>query len=53
MCKNQAFDNDRKAMKLILLGFLIKWEIQGKTYSIYQETKETILDFSQGNVKVL
>ena len=40
LSKNQAFDNDRKAMKLILLGFFIKWETHGKRSPFIKKQKK-------------
>ena len=51
LSKQQALDSDPKAIQQInITGTL---EQQAKIFFIIQEAKETILDFSQGTVKVL
>ena len=53
LSKQQALDADTKVIQqMIFLGNLDRGE--GATlFFIIEEAKETILDFSQGNVKVL
>ena len=49
----QVLDADRRAMQQI--NFTANLEREGKTtmFFIIQEAKETVFEFSQGNVKVL
>ena len=51
--KQQALDADPRAIQQI--KFYIRFNRAGKTriYFILEEAKETLLDFSQGGVKVL
>ena len=51
--KQQAFDSDPKTIQQI--NFTANLDRAGNTrvYFILEEAKETILDFSQGSVKVL
>ena len=51
--KQQALDADPRAIQQI--NFTANLDRDGNTrvYFILEETKETILDFSQGTVKVL
>ena len=53
LSKQQALDADPKAIQQI--NFTANLDRAGNTriYFILEEAKETILDFSQGNVKVL
>ena len=52
-CKQQAIDADRKAIQQINFNLnLDRWE-NTRIYFILEEEKETVLDFAQGNVKVL
>ena len=53
LSKQQALDADPRAIQQI--NFTANLERAGNTrvYFILEETKETILDFSQGKVKVL
>ena len=51
--KQQALDADPKAIQQI--SFTVNLDRPGNTriYFILEEVKETVLDFSQGTVKVL
>ena len=51
--KQQALDSDRKAIQQI--NFTANLDRTGNTriYFIFEDAKETVLDFSQGTVKVL
>ena len=51
--KQQALDTDSRAIQQI--NFTANLDIAGNTrvYFFLEEAKETILDFSQGTVKVL
>ena len=51
--KQQALDSDRKAIQQI--DFTANLDRTGNTriYFIFEDAKETVLDFSQGTVKVL
>ena len=51
--KQQALDADRRAIQQI--NFTANLQRAGNTrvYFILEEAKETVLDFSQGTVKVL
>ena len=52
LCKQQALDADPKAIQQV--NFTANLYRDGNTtFFIIEETKETILDFSQGAVKVL
>ena len=53
LSKQQALDGDPKAIQQI--NFTANLDRNGDTtmFLIIEETKETILDFSQGTVKVL
>ena len=53
LSKQQALDSDPRAIQQI--NFTANLDIAGNTrvYFILEESKETILDFSQGTVKVL
>ena len=53
LSKQQALDSDPKAMQQI--NFTANLNRAGNTriYFILEEAKETVLDFSQGTVKVL
>ena len=53
LSKQQALDADPKAIQQI--NFTANLDREGNTriYFILEEAKETVLDFSQGNVKVL
>ena len=47
----QALDFDPRAIQQI--NFTANLDRAGNTFSIIEEAKETVLDFSQGTVKVL
>ena len=53
LSKEQALDADPKAIQQI--SFIANLDRAGNTriYLILEETKETVLEFSQGTVKVL
>ena len=53
LSKQQALDADPKAIQQI--NFVANLEREGNTtmFFIIEEAKETVLDFSQGTVKVL
>ena len=53
LSKQQALDADAKAKQQ--MNFTVNLDQEGNTtiFSIIEEAKETILDFSQGTVKVL
>ena len=53
LSKQQALDTDPRAIQQI--NFIANLDRAGNTraYFILEEAKETILDFSQGTVKVL
>ena len=53
LSKQQALDADPKAIQQI--NFTANLNIPGRTriYFIFEETKETVFEFSQGTVKVL
>ena len=48
----QALDVDPKAIQQINFTANLNWEGNTKMFFIIEEVKETILDFSQGNIKV-
>ena len=50
LSKQQALDSDPKAIQEI--NFIENLENQSAIFFITEETKETVLDFSQGTVKV-
>ena len=50
LSKQQALDADPKAIQQI--NFTGNLEQQTKIFFIIEEVEETVLDFSQGNVKV-
>ena len=53
LSKQQALDADSKAIQQS--NFTANWDRAGNTriYFILEEAKETVLDFSEGTVKVL
>ena len=51
--KQQALDSDRKAIQQINFTANLDRTENTKIYFILEEAKETVLDFSQGTVKVL
>ena len=50
LSKKEALYSDRKAIQQI--NFTGNLENQFKTFFIIEEAEETVLDFSQGSVKV-
>ena len=50
--KQQAFDADPKAIQQINFSGNLNPEQGTKIFFVIEEAKETILDFSQGTVKV-
>ena len=55
LSKQQALDDDPKAIQQINFTGNLAWQGNENTtmFFIIEETKETILDFSQGTVKVV
>ena len=53
LSKQQALDADPRAIQQINFTANLGREDYTRIYFIPEEAKETILDFSQGNVKVL
>ena len=53
LSKQQALDADPKAMQQIYFTGNLDSGSQTAMYFIIEEVKETILDFSQGTVRVL
>ena len=53
LSKQQALDADPRANQQINFTANVDGEANTRIYFILEETKETILDFSQGTVKVL
>ena len=53
LSKQQAFDADPKEIQKINFTTNIDRAGQTATYFIIEKTKETVLDFSQGIVRVL
>ena len=51
--KQQALDADPKAIQQINFTGNLDWAAGATMFFIIEEAKETILDFSQGTVKVL
>ena len=51
--KQQALDFDPKVIQQINFTRVLSWAENATMFSIIEETKETILDFSQGTVRVL
>ena len=51
ICIQQALDTNPRAIQQI--NFAGNLDCAGNTFFILEEAKETILDFSQGTVKVL
>ena len=51
LSKHQALDSDPKAIQQI--NFTGNLENESTIFFIVEEAKETVLDFSQGTVKVL
>ena len=51
LSKQQALDFDPKAIQQI--NFTANLDRAGNMFFIVEEAKETVLDFSQGTVKVL
>ena len=53
LSKQEALDADPRAIQLINFTANLDRAENTRVYFILQEAKETILDFSQGTVKVL
>ena len=53
LSKQQALDADPKAMQQINFNGNLSGNINRLIFFIIEEAKETILDFSQGTVKIL
>ena len=53
LSKQQAFDADPKAMQKINFTVNLDWDKGAAMFFIIEEANETILDFSQGTLKVL
>ena len=53
LSKQQVLDADPRAIQQINLLANLDREENTKIYFILEESKETVLDFSQGTVKVL
>ena len=53
LSKQQALDADPRAIQQINFTANLDREGNARVYFILEEAKETILDFSQGTVKVL
>ena len=53
LSKQQALDADPKAIQQINFTANLDRAGNTRTYFILEEAKETVLDFSQGTVKVL
>ena len=53
LSKQQALDSDPRAIQQINLTANLDRAGNTRFYFIFEEAKETILDFSQGTVKVL
>ena len=51
LSKQQALDADPRAIQQI--NFTANLDRAGNTFFIIEEAKKTVLDFSQGTVKVL
>ena len=53
LSKQQALDADPRAIQQINFTANLDRAVNTRVYFILEETKETILDFSQGTVKLL
>ena len=53
LSKQQALDADPKAIQQINFTPNLDWAGNTRTFFILEEAKETILNFSEGTVKVL
>ena len=55
LSKEQALDADPKAIQQINFTRILSWDWNPNTAMFFtiEEAKETVLDFSQGTVKVL
>ena len=53
LSKHQAHDSDPKAIQKINFTANPDWDGNTTVFFIIEEVKETVLDFSQGTVKVL
>ena len=52
LSKQEALDADPKAMQQINFTLNLDWGVGVTIFFIFEEAKETVLDFSQGTVKV-
>ena len=53
LSKQQRVDADPKAIQQINFTGNLDWAGNTKTFFIIEEVKETILDFSEGTVRIL
>ena len=53
LSKQQALDDDPKAIQQINFTANLDWVGNTRIYFILEEAKQTVLDFLQGTVKVL
>ena len=53
LSKEQALDADPKAIQQINFTGNLDWEQSATTFFIIEKANETVLDFSQGTLKVL
>ena len=53
LSKQKSLDADAKAIQLINFTGILDVNNNSLMFFIIEEVKETILDFSQGNIKVL
>ena len=53
LSKQQVLDADPKAIQQINFTANLDWENNKRLYFILEDARETVFEFSQGNVKVL
>ena len=53
LSKQQALDADPRAIQQINFTENLDWVGKSRIYFIFEEAKETVLDFLQGTVKAL
>ena len=53
LSKQQVLDADPKAIQQINFTANLDWENNTRLYFILEDARETVFEFSQGNVKVL
>ena len=51
--KQQTVGPDHKAIQLIYFTWNLRWDVNATMVFIIEEAKDTILDFSQGTLRLL